>query len=140
MTVPRLYIYISSGLPEHWGLFSFAVSTSAEERPTFGRTNLLGPPSFLEFGMTNPRSFAECIYLFFCILTLNLRIRRGCLGSHTKKLYQKLVRMNFLGEILTVLGFASDHNTDFCQRKLIRTRSRYILFFSSGINKYSEIS
>ena len=35
--------------------------------------------------------------------------------------------MNFLGETLTVLGFASDRNTEFRRRKFIRTRSRNIL-------------
>ena len=65
--------------------------------------------------------------IFFCILTLNWRLRRGFLGCHTEKLYQKLVRMNFLGETLTVLGFASDRRVS--PRKLIRTRSRNILFF-----------
>ena len=37
----------------------FAASTGADKCPTFGRTNFFGPPPFLEFGMTNPRSFAE---------------------------------------------------------------------------------
>ena len=40
-------------------LLLFAASIGADKRPTFGRTNFLGPPTFLEFSMTNPRSFAE---------------------------------------------------------------------------------
>ena len=45
--------------------------------------------------------------------------------------------MEFLGETLTVLGFAPDRNTEFRRRKLIRTRSRNILLlFYSGELKY----
>ena len=37
----------------------------------------------------------------------------GCRFKIFFSVYQKLVRMNFLGETLTVLGFASERNTEF---------------------------
>ena len=47
--------------------------------------------------------------IFHEVVNFRLEYRK-----RSEKLYQKLVRINFIGETLLVLGFASDRNTYFC--------------------------